>query len=162
MTSSKLGRSWTLWAHLPHDTEWGLSSYHKIHTVHTVGDAKALISSLPEALVRNCMLFLMREGVCPTWEDKSNRNGGSFSYKVANRSAPGAWAELSYMLMGGTLCEDDNMLNDLTGITISPKKNFCIIKVWTRSCKYQDISLLHTPESMPTEGCLFKRHAPAR
>ena len=162
MAEQPLHTAWTLWAHLPHDTDWGINSYNKIHTIRTLGDARTLISSLPETLVRNCMLFLMREGVCPTWEDKCNRNGGSFSFKIANRAAPSAWEHLGFQLMGRTLSKDNAFLDDLTGITISPKKNFCILKIWTSSCSHQASSALDTPEMLPTDGCLFKRHAPAR
>ena len=30
------------------------------------------------------MLFLMRDGIQPIWEDEKNRNGGCFSYKINN------------------------------------------------------------------------------
>ena len=37
-----LSDKWTLWAHLPHDTEWSLKSYTKIYEfVHTDGRTEA-------------------------------------------------------------------------------------------------------------------------
>ena len=76
-----LSDKWTLWAHLPHDTNWSLASYSKIHTFDTVEDTISICETLPEKMVKNCMLFLMKESIKPTWEDPANRDGGCFSYK---------------------------------------------------------------------------------
>ena len=35
-----------------------------------------------------------------------------------------------YALLGNTLSEDENILKNINGISISPKKNYCIIKLW--------------------------------
>jgi len=58
---------WVLWAHLPHDTDWSIKSYKKIMTLSSVEEAVSLYRIIPEKLVNNCMLFLMREGISPTW-----------------------------------------------------------------------------------------------
>ena len=78
----KLSDKWALWAHLPHNTDWSIKSYIKISTLSTVEEPIGVTESLPTLLVENCMLFLMRDGIKPTWEDPKNRNGGCFSYKV--------------------------------------------------------------------------------
>ena len=80
----RLHNEWTLWAHLPHDTDWSIKSYRNVHTVSTVEATIALMESLPEVLVANCMLFIMKKGIIPVWEDKHNRTGGCFSYKIPN------------------------------------------------------------------------------
>ena len=75
---------WVLWAHLPHDIDWSVNSYKKIFTLTTVEETIAIMETIPEILVKNCMLFLMKEGIKPTWEDPRNRDGGCFSYKILN------------------------------------------------------------------------------
>ena len=65
----KLMDTWTLWAHLPHDTDWSLESYKKIYEISSIKDALILYENLPETIIKNCMLFLMRKGIKPTWED---------------------------------------------------------------------------------------------
>ena len=155
---TQLSDSWTLWAHLPHDTDWTLKSYKQIMTFSTAEEAVGLMLALPEALVRNCMLFVMREGVVPTWEDAKNRNGGSFSFKVNNKSVGPVWRKLVYSLVGNTLSSSDAMRSDVNGVTISPKKNFCIIKVWMATCKYKNPSELTEIEGLSQAGCLFKKH----
>jgi len=57
-----LANKWTMWAHLPHDTDWSINSYKKIYTMETVEQAIALTETLPDVLVKNCMLFLMQSG----------------------------------------------------------------------------------------------------
>ena len=52
---------WVLWAHLPHDTDWSIKSYKKIMTVKSIEEMVALYSAIPEKLIKNCMMFVMRE-----------------------------------------------------------------------------------------------------
>ena len=92
----KLNRKWTLWAHLPHDTDWSAKSYKKILTFESVETAILLCETLPDKMIRNCMLFLMRDGIKPMWEDPSNKNGGCFSYKIPNKMILSTWKKLFY------------------------------------------------------------------
>jgi len=158
--SHKLYDKWVLWAHLPHNTDWSLKSYKKIITLTTVEEVIGLYNTLPDKLVKNCMLFLMREGITPTWEDVKNRNGGCFSFKIANKFVPTIWKRLSFVLMGETLSNDTKLLRSSNGITISPKKTFCIIKVWLADCLNQNPALLTPIPGLSIQGCLFKKHKP--
>ena len=81
-----LSDEWCFWAHLPHDTDWSLNSYKNICSLKTAEDIIALNETLPSNLVINCMLFIMRKGITPLWEDPKNRAGGCFSYKVNNKT----------------------------------------------------------------------------
>jgi hypothetical protein len=155
-----LSDGWILWAHLPHDTDWSLKSYMKIYEFNTVEQAITITETLPPVLVTNCMLFLMRKGINPIWEDERNRNGGCFSYKIPNKDVPDAWKQLSYSLVGETMSDDKKLLPYINGITISPKKNFCIIKVWLANCSFQDAAVIHEVHGITSHGCLFKRHVP--
>jgi hypothetical protein len=155
-----LSDGWILWAHLPHDTDWGLKSYMKIYEFNTVEQAITITETLPPVLVTNCMLFLMRKGINPIWEDERNRNGGCFSYKIPNKDVPDAWKQLSYSLVGETMSDNNKLLPHINGITISPKKNFCIIKVWLANCSFQDAAVIREVHGITSHGCLFKRHVP--
>jgi hypothetical protein len=156
----ELSDGWILWAHLPHDTDWSLKSYMKIYEFNTVEQAITITETLPPVLVTNCMLFLMRKGINPIWEDERNRNGGCFSYKIPNKDVPDAWKQLSYSLVGETMSDDKKLLPHINGITISPKKNFCIIKVWLANCSFQDAAVIREVHGITSHGCLFKRHVP--
>jgi len=156
-TQTSLLDQWTLWAHLPHDTNWNLESYKQIGTIKTIEEALTLFENLPDIMVKNCMLFLMRKGIQPIWEDEKNRNGGCFSYKINNRTVPSCWKNLSYVLLGETLTSPE-LSKYLTGITISPKKNFCILKIWLSTCAYNNPEIISEIEGLPRHGCLFKKH----
>ena len=151
---------WVLWAHLPHDTDWTLKSYKKIMVFTTMEEVIALYQALPEKLVKNCMLFLMREGITPTWEDKKNRNGGCFSFKIPNKAVTSIWKRLSYVLTGETISNDIKLLRAANGITISPKKSFCIIKIWISDCAHQNPRVISPIPGLSIQGCLFKKHKP--
>ena len=99
----QLNTNWTFWVHLPHDTNWSIESYKKVYNIDYLEEAIGLVEQLEERLVLNCMLFLMRDGINPTWEDANNRNGGCFSYKINNRTVASCWKNLSYVLLGETL-----------------------------------------------------------
>ena len=156
-----LSDKWCLWAHLPHDIDWSLNSYKAIYTMGTVEEAIAITESMPDILVKNCMLFIMRKGVKPTWEDPVNRNGGCFSYKVSNKCVYDVWKELTYVLVGGSISKSSSFVSCVTGITISPKKNFCIIKIWMTNCVNQNPEIITSEiKGLISQGCLFKKHAP--
>lgn len=151
---------WVLWAHLPHDTDWSLNSYKKIMVIKSVEEMVALYSAIPEKLVKNCMLFVMRNEINPMWEDPKNRQGGCFSFKVPNKMVHSVWKNLSYLLVGETLTNDPRLLKIINGITISPKKAFCIIKIWLKNCDMQNPRQLTPVDGLSVHGCLFKRHKP--
>ncbi len=153
-----LSATWNLWAHLPHDTNWELDSYKKIGQMRTVEDAVAMTEFLPDIMIQNCMLFVMRDKINPTWEDPLNREGGCFSYKVVNKHVPSVWRKLTYALLGNTLTNRGIINNTFNGITISPKRNFCIIKIWTAGCLYQNPDIILPIEHLSSQGCLFKKH----
>jgi hypothetical protein len=156
-----LKNKWTLWAHLPHDTDWTSKSYKKIYTVSTVEETIAITETLPKELVQNCMLFLMREGIMPMWEDKRNRTGGCFSYKVLNKNVTDVWRDMSYVLTGETISKNPAFVANVTGITISPKKNFCIIKIWMGTCANQNPEIVTSDvKFIVPQGCIFKKHSP--
>ena len=152
--------NWVLWAHLPHDTDWSIKSYKKIMDISSVEAMLALYLAIPEKLVKNCMLFLMRRDINPTWEDVQNRSGGCFSFKVVNKNVNSVWTKMSYCLVGETLSNDPKLLSIVTGITISPKKSFCIIKIWLKNCTMQDPTRLVELPGLNSYGCIFKRHKP--
>jgi len=151
---------WVLWAHLPHDTDWSFKSYKPIMELSNVEEAVMLYKILPEKMVKNCMLFLMRKGITPMWEDEKNRLGGCFSYKIINKNVYNVWKFASFCLVGEMLTKNKDMGKYINGITISPKKSFCIIKVWIENCKYQDTNKINTKSGLMPHGCLFKKHKP--
>lgn len=156
-----LNGKWNLYYHLPHDKNWNLSGYTII--MSSIDSAEKVISlneTIHENIIKNCMLFVMREGITPMWEDPQNRNGGCFSYKVINKFVPEVWKNLFYAICGETICTEINMNKHVNGITISPKKNFCIIKIWFDTSAFQDPGIISQIPNLVKQGCLFKKHEP--
>lgn len=149
----RLSETWILWAHLPHDPNWNMDSYIQIASISYVEEMLSLIHSLPDKLITDCMFFLMREHIKPIWEDEHNKNGGCFSYKIT-QNIPEIWRDLCFSLSGKTLA-NKLFSNTITGISISPKKKFCIIKVWMSTCNFQDPSQI---KMLKPAGCIFKKH----
>ena len=157
----KLNNKWNLWGHLPQDTDWTAPSYKKLYQFTNVEDTIAITKSLPGSLVKNCMLFIMKDRITPMWEDPQNRNGGCFSYKVSNKNVYEVWRDLTYILVGETISTNAVFVNCVTGITISPKKNFCIVKIWMTNCDHQNPQVVTSDvRNLIPQGCLFKKHTP--
>jgi hypothetical protein len=121
---SILKNSWMIYAHMPFDTNWSLDSYKKIYKMKTAEDVKTLMCEINHNILVNCMIFMMRDNIDPVWEHPENKNGGAFSFKVFNEDVPTMFIELVYNTVNGIYGEN------VTGISISPKRNFCIVKLW--------------------------------
>ena len=152
-----LENKWTLYSHLPHDTDWSLKSYQNIVNIECIEQLVSIFEVIPDKMIKNCMLFVMKDKITPLWEDENNRNGGCFSYKIANNDVPNVWKNLCYLLVGETLSKKKA---NITGLTISPKKNFCIIKIWLGDCNNQNPQDITYFNGIDAQGCLYKKHLP--
>ena len=176
-----LNDKWTLWLHLPYDTDWSINSYKKVTTFDTLEDCIILIENINKEIVEKCMLFIMKNNIKPIWEDPDNSKGGCISYKITTDYVYDVWKKLNYYLIGGTLINDEDILNNINGISISPKKNFCIIKFWIKNseifkkskfyqeliieknsalqeCEKKDPLKLDILCNIEKQHCLFKEH----
>ena len=48
----------------------------------------------------------------------------------------------------------------VNGITISPKKNFSIMKIWLKDCTIQNPKIINILPQLDINGVLFKKHNP--
>lgn len=163
-THHKLKTPCKLWAHLPHDPDWTINGYKSIQNWTTIEEVIALTESMPDELIKNCMFFVMKDGILPIYETPENAHGGCFSYKVPNKDVCATWRMIVYAFVGGVMSENLEFSRTITGITISPKKNWCIIKVWVSTCEMQNSALIHVSQDIPSltaQPCLFKKHSPS-
>jgi hypothetical protein len=156
MNMNPLKTKWVLWGHLQHDTNWNMDSYTQICPVTNVEELVELLDKIPDKMLTNYMLFMMRDGINPVWEDEQNKQGGCFSYKVDNKYVKEIWSDLCCYILGNTISTEP-VNNTITGVSISPKKSFCIIKIWMSSCKFQDASIMNVKQ-LKLNNCLFKKH----
>ena len=155
-----LSDKWVLWAHLPHDTDWTLKSYINIVEFDTVEKVIAVINTIPPTMIKNCMLFVMKKGINPTWEDPKNCKGGCFSFKIMNKQVCQVWNDLLKVVTGNTISVDKTFVRNVNGITISPKKAFCIMKIWMSGTDKQNPKVIVPINGLNSHGCLFKKHNP--
>jgi hypothetical protein len=157
--NSPLSSSWTLWSHLPHDLDWSLKSYTQIMSFNTVESACAIVEILSESMIKKCMFFLMRDTIAPVWEDSRNQSGGCFSYKVSHKCINITWKKIVYATIGNTLSANVDMMQNVNGVSISPKKNFCVVKIWMASELYQNPSdFISLIEGIVPTDCTFRKH----
>jgi hypothetical protein len=156
-----LPSKWDMYYHLPQNTSWDISSYKKLFSgISIVEEVISITDVIPDTIVKTCMLFVMRDGIKPLWEDPKNRNGGCFSFKILNRVVYDVWKNIFYALAGGTLFKDRALDKYLNGITISPKKNFCILKIWMVNMDYQNPEIIIDINGLVKTGCIFRGHTP--
>ena len=109
-----------------------------MNEIDTLEKVIVLNKTISENILKYSMVFIMRIGITPLWEDPKNRNGGCFSFKVINKQVYDVWKILFYLLCGESIFVNKEHSKLVNGITISPKKNFCIIKIWMSSCANQN------------------------
>jgi hypothetical protein len=100
----------------------------------------------------------MRGTISPLWDDNANIRGGSYCLKVGRRNATEIFTRYVAAAARGICSKDPK--NEIVGVTISPKKGSCIIKIWNMNAKAfrnpADIPLLH--EEVKEEEILYRAH----
>lgn len=133
MEPNYLNDLWTLYFHDPSDSDWTMKSYKRLGNLSTIEEFWQHHNCYIDK-VHQGMFFLMREHVFPCWDDPNNIDGGCLSIKVLKENMKSFWEDICMKLLGETLLIDENK-NDwekITGISTSPKKHFCIIKIWLK------------------------------
>jgi hypothetical protein len=125
-----LDNNYTLWIHMLYDNDWSINSYKKIYSFNTIEKAACLIENLNSEIIEKTMIFLMKNDIKPIWEVEENKRGGCFSYKITTCYIYELWKKMSYMLIGNSMIDDNIIVKNINGISISPKKNYCIFKIW--------------------------------
>lgn len=124
----QLQDSWTIWFHKMYDNNWGIDSYKNIYTFSTIEDFWSVYNSIIPHM-RHGILFIMKEGIQPIWEDEQNLSGCSVSYIADDYE--NQWRELCIGLISNNLITSDNELN---GISCCPKKQNFLLKLWMKNC----------------------------
>lgn len=154
-----LDNNWSFYLHLHDNNDWSIDSYIKILEFDNVEHAILLNDEINYDLIKKSMIFVMKGNVKPMWEDEHNRNGGCFSFKIANKDVEKVWKETYYRLIGQSLTSEHSHYEKINGITLSPKKKFCILKVWMKDCVLDDPCIFAKISSLKCDGCIFKKHS---
>jgi len=133
----KLRNKWCLWFHELFNNDWSIESYKKLYTFDNIAEFWILYNNIKS--LNNGMYFLMKNDILPIYEDINNINGGYWSIKIPNDESLKIWTDLSIELIRGNL----DKKNIVSGLTISYKKKFYIIKIWIKDKKHNNFSNLY-------------------
>lgn len=139
--SNELDSSWTLYFHDPNDKRWDFPSYHNVFTIFSASEFWGAheVLSRDNALGKG-MWFIMRDDVFPCWDDAANIDGGCMSYILGNAEVCDAWASFCEIMMCEGVVKDEDDAGVVNGISVSPKNDFCIVKLWlTREVRHDEL-----------------------
>jgi translation initiation factor 4E len=155
----KLNNKWTFWYHNPKDTEWGINSYIKLGNITNVSEFWQLMNSLDNNIVENSMLFIMKDNIIPMWEDKNNCKGGSWSFKIYKNTIKQVWEDVCINIICDNITKNKSDTNTINGISISPKKSFCILKIWNDNKNINNYKLLNNNiKNINLNESIYKPH----
>ena len=70
------------------------------------------------------------------------------------------WNELSMAIMGEYLMSDIKRAHLINGLSISPKKNFCVLKIWNAQCREIGIDLFSNEiPFLDLSGSIYRKHS---
>jgi hypothetical protein len=150
--------SWTLYFHEPEDKSWTPESYKRISQVNSWEALGTIIHEMGAHRTVNGMMFSMRGETSPLWENKANIRGGSYCIKVSRANSMEVYQRyLAAAALGLASVDPENVI---VGVTMSPKKGFCIIKLWNANAKAfhspKDVVTLH--DEIKIEEILYRPH----
>lgn len=130
---------WAMYFHDPNDSDWTTSSYVRMGDISTIEEFWSHFLCLKHQ-VHKGMFFLMREHVFPCWDDPANIQGGCLSIKILKDDMAELWEDMCMKLVGETLLKPEHRhkWTKINGISTSPKKHFCIIKIWVADGELSD------------------------
>lgn len=148
---------WSIYFHDPFEHNWDIKSYKFICTINSVEEFTQ-IYSIFNPLFAKGMFFIMREHITPRWEDEFNKNGGCFSFKLNKFNLQEKFFELSSQILGETIGKTALFSSNVNGISVSPKKNYYIMRIWIKDNKYA--SSVNYNISVPKYSTLmYKNHS---
>ena len=155
MNEYNLKNKWVLWYHSLKNKSWDNKSYIKVIEIKSLFDYKLLEEIMRINHLQNGMFFLMKNDIFPTWEDPGNRMGGCISFKIDNKIL-NEWFKIIALFITENISDDSNEIN---GLSISPKKEFNILKIWIKNDEidYKKIVKTYGPFIL-LDKCIYKKH----
>lgn len=158
MCSYGLNEEWNLWYHSINEDNWQKGSYQKLLSLKTLFDYQLIKTTFKQNHYQNGMFFCMKETIFPNWEDPLNRQGGCLSFKVSSKDILSEWNHILFNCINQVILKENN--EEVNGISISPKKEFNIIKIWfirNTPEKYRQLFNISRP-LLSIENSVFRKH----
>lgn len=139
--TTKLQYTWVLWYHDPEVKDYSLKGYVRIADFVTPQQFWSVIDTIPKEAWECGMYFFMRKGFLPLWESSEHEHGGSWSKKISAEQSHTSFIDLMVHCIADELLVDRK--DTLAGISISPKGQFHIIKLWNTTTTVSDKKFLN-------------------
>lgn len=134
--TTRFQHSWILWYHDPENHDYSLNGYVRIADFSTPQQMWSVVEAIPKDAWECGMFFFMRDGFKPLWDCPENEHGGSWSKKVDISNIHDIFIDLMVHCVANDVLVKNK--ETLAGITVSPKGQFSIIKVWNTSIAIND------------------------
>jgi hypothetical protein len=146
-------QKYNVWFHDANEPDFSLDKFYKISDISNIEEYIIINQLLKDnyKMLLNGMFFIMKDNIKPVWNDDANRNGGCISWKIEKYNSIDYWENLLMLLITNNLPEELNKYK-INGISINPKKNCNIIKLWLSN----DIEGNILNKIDLTDKCLFK------
>lgn len=152
-----LKNEWKLWFHSINDNNWNKSSYKQLFSLKDLFDTNLMMNIFKQNHYQNGMFFLMKNDVFPNWEDPSNRMGGCLSFKISSKNVISEWSDLFLKCNLECILKDEN--DKINGLSISPKKEFNILKIWfSENIDYKNLFIEKESSELTLSNSLYKKH----
>ena len=155
--SDDLPHTWNLYYHDPNNSDYSIESYIKILDIKTVADFWTVVEAISADAWNSGMFFFMRDGYRPLWDAPENDKGGAWSKKVDASETHGVFVDCMVHCMANTLLTKNNEC--VAGVTLSPKGQFHIIKIWNTTTTVSDYRLFRPSLKMKISSDIaYKAH----
>lgn len=151
-----LSDKWTLWYHHINDNNWLEDSFKKVIILESLEDYCSIVDQIET--VNAGMFFLMKDDIFPRWEDINNIEGGYWTFRVAKKDSDQLWNKLIALVIGNTLTQKVEDMDEINGISISPKINNCIIKIWNKDYNKKSFDIFKKEIRDMLGEPLYRRH----
>lgn len=161
VTKSHPTDEWTIYFHKIDDNNWDDKSYIHVATFNSVEKCWAIFNELGDDFIARSMLFVMRAGIPPKWENFMNRAGGSYSMRINAKFAAEDFRRCLGAIIGECFAPTEDYIH---GISISPKSTHVVIKVWNKDKSLRNESALTCPVPADhiTDGIQYVPHLDRR
>uniref|UniRef100_A0A6C0J2I0 Eukaryotic translation initiation factor 4E n=1 Tax=viral metagenome TaxID=1070528 RepID=A0A6C0J2I0_9ZZZZ len=126
-----LNSTWVYWYHDFSD-DFSENKFIKAIEFSTIEDFTAAFNNIYP--IDTGMYFMMRKGISPCWEEQKNSHLWWLRKKISSEyEAKCIWLSLARYIVGETLFKGDDACYSpfINGISISPKDNSYVFKIWT-------------------------------
>ena len=152
-----MSQSWTLWYHDPANNDYSLQSYIRIFEVKDVSDFWTIVDGIPKEMWESGMFFFMRTGIPPLWDAPENDKGGAWSKKVDAADTHAVFVDCMVHCIAESFLKGQN--ETISGVTVSPKGQFHIVKIWNSTTKVSDRKLFNPTLKMKLgDDIAYKAH----